>query len=256
MKAAWSGSGCSGLPRPSMVMTSRLPTVRDGVMQERMARPPTRTVHAPHCARPQPKCVPVSPRSLRSTYSSGTSGSSESISRVRPFTRMVILAMAVSALLGGHGGGRPHAPHLDHRLLALGAVVVHLAAVVDHVAPRGGGHRAVRVELPARAHPPRARDHHEEAVVGMEMRAAHVAGKPPDMRHVRAGLARIAEEDGLLVGARGVAHPLDLRGWREVHRGAVELGGDPAGQRDEENGENGRKEESLDAAHAVSYRKR
>src|SRR5215813_8915302 len=147
MKAAWSGSGCSGLPRPSMVMTSRLPTVRDGVMQERMARPPTRTVHAPHCARPQPKCVPVSPRSLRSTYSSGTSGSSESTSRVRPFTRMVILAMAVSALLGGSGGGRPHAPDLDHRLLVLCAVVVHLAAVVDDVAPRGSGHRAVGVEL-------------------------------------------------------------------------------------------------------------
>src|SRR5215475_6570852 len=235
-----------------MVMTSRLPTLRAGVMQERMARPPTRTVHAPHCARPQPKCVPVSPRSLRSTYSSGTSGSSDSTSRVRPFTRMVILAMAVSALLDGSGGGRPHAPDLDHRLLVLCAVVVHLAAVVDDVAPRGSGHRAVGVELLTRAHPPCAGDHHEEAVVGMKVRAAHVAGEPADAHHVRAWLARIAEEDGLLVGARRVLHPLDLRGRSEVHGGAVEVGGRPARERDDESGKNGEEGELQDAAHTVS----
>src|SRR5262249_4233069 len=110
---------------------------------------------------------------------------------------MVILAMAVSALLGGRGGG--------------------------------------------------------EAVVGMEGGAAHVAGKPPDTRHVGPRLAGIAEEDGLLVRARGVAHPLDLRGRGEVHGGAVELSDGMAGERGEENGENGREGESLDAAHAVSY---
>ena len=44
-----------------------LPTLGAGVTQERMARPPTSTVHAPHWARPQPKWVPVRPRSLRST---------------------------------------------------------------------------------------------------------------------------------------------------------------------------------------------
>src|SRR6266851_92512 len=98
MNAAWSGSGWSGVPRPSIVVTSRLPTLRAGVEHERTARPPTSTVHAPHWARPQPKCEPVRPRSFRSTYSRGTSGSSDSTSRVLPFTRSVSLAML--ALVG------------------------------------------------------------------------------------------------------------------------------------------------------------
>src|SRR5262249_56515310 len=107
---------------------------------------------------------------------------------------MVILAMAVSALLGGSGGGRPHAPDLDHRLLVLRAVVVHLAPVVDDVAPRGSGHRAVGVERLTRAHPPRAGDDHKETVVGMKVRAAHVPWEPADAHHVGAGLARIAKQ--------------------------------------------------------------
>ena len=40
---------------------------RAGAMHERTARPLTSTVHAPHWASPQPKWVPVSPRSPRST---------------------------------------------------------------------------------------------------------------------------------------------------------------------------------------------
>src|SRR5215471_12814338 len=67
-------------------------------------------------------------------------------------------------------GRRAHAPDLDDRLLRLGAVVVYLATVVDDVAPGGRRHRALRIELLAGAHPPRARQHREEAIVGMEMR--------------------------------------------------------------------------------------
>jgi hypothetical protein len=44
------------------------------------------------------------------------------------------------------------------------------------------------------------------------------------MRHVRPGLARIAEQHGLLRGAGRVAHPLDVGRGREVDRGAVEVG--------------------------------
>src|SRR5215470_8165943 len=108
---------------------------------------------------------------------------------------MAILAMAVSALLGGSGGGRPHAPDLDHRLLVLRAVVVHLAPVVDDVAPGGSWHRAVGVELPTRAHPPGAGDHHEEAVGVINLRAAQVPWEPADAHDVGPGRARIAEED-------------------------------------------------------------
>ena len=38
-----------------------------GSVHERIARPSTRTVHAPHCARPQPNFTPVSRRWLRRT---------------------------------------------------------------------------------------------------------------------------------------------------------------------------------------------
>ena len=50
-----------------MVVTSWPVTARAGVTHERTARPATSTVQAPHWASPQPKCVPVRPRSFRST---------------------------------------------------------------------------------------------------------------------------------------------------------------------------------------------
>src|SRR4026207_266099 len=44
-----------------------------GVTHDRVGVPFTCTVHAPHCATPQPNLVPVSPSSSRTTQSSGAS---------------------------------------------------------------------------------------------------------------------------------------------------------------------------------------
>src|SRR5712691_747517 len=100
-----------------------------------------------------------------------------------------------SALLGRGRGGRAHAPDLDDGLLVLGAVVVHLARVVDDVAPRGRGHGRVGVELLAGSHPPGTRQDHEETIVGVEVRPAHVPGQPLDPRDVQARLARVPVKD-------------------------------------------------------------
>src|SRR4029450_11914750 len=143
----------------------------------------------------------------------------------RPFRSGTIARVRTPRLplLGRRRRGGPHPPHLDDGLLVLGPVVVHLPAVVDHVAARGRRHGRGRIELLAGADPPRAGDDDEEAIVRMEVRPAHVAGQPLQPDHVGTRLARIAEEHGLLVGAGGVAHPLALRGSREIDGGAVDL---------------------------------
>ena len=56
-----------------MVVTARLPTALNGSMQERTGWPSRCTVHAPHCAIPQPNFVPVRPTRSRSTHSNGMS---------------------------------------------------------------------------------------------------------------------------------------------------------------------------------------
>src|SRR3989441_4770332 len=57
-----------------MVVTRLPPTAATGRTQVRVATPSKWTVHAPHCAMPQPNFVPVRPRVSRSTQSSGVSG--------------------------------------------------------------------------------------------------------------------------------------------------------------------------------------
>src|SRR5205809_5738258 len=59
--------------RPSIVLTACPWTLAAGVTHERTAWPSTWTVHAPHCAIPQPNLVPVRPRMSRSTQSRGMS---------------------------------------------------------------------------------------------------------------------------------------------------------------------------------------
>src|SRR5438105_14819713 len=54
-----------------MVVTRAPFTVDSGVTHERTALPFTCTVHAPHCAMPQPNFVPVSLSSSRITHSRG-----------------------------------------------------------------------------------------------------------------------------------------------------------------------------------------
>jgi len=50
-------------------------TLDKGRTQLRVATPSMCTVHAPHCATPQPYLVPVSPSCSRITHRSGVSGS-------------------------------------------------------------------------------------------------------------------------------------------------------------------------------------
>src|SRR5205085_3538620 len=63
-----STSGCSR--SPSIVVTSRSPTVWTSVMQESTGTPSSCTVQAPQCPSPQAILVPVKPRSSRSTSAS------------------------------------------------------------------------------------------------------------------------------------------------------------------------------------------
>ena len=58
-----------------MVVIRLLSTALTGSTQERVARPSTCTVQAPHWAMPQPYFVPVRPRLSRSTHNRGVDGS-------------------------------------------------------------------------------------------------------------------------------------------------------------------------------------
>ena len=67
MKATCSGCGCSGVPSPPSVVTLVPAAADTGSEHDRVGARSTWTVHAPHCASPQPKCGLLSPSSLRST---------------------------------------------------------------------------------------------------------------------------------------------------------------------------------------------
>ena len=101
------GRGGASRPRrrPSTVNTSRSPTREIGSAHDITACPPTTTVHAPHCSRPQPNFAARSPRSLRSTVRSGVSGSA-STRTSRPFTR----SRVGSATAGERTRGVPRSP--------------------------------------------------------------------------------------------------------------------------------------------------
>src|ERR1700739_3520753 len=56
-----------------MVVTcASLPTVLSAVTHDRLVTPLMITVHAPHCATPQPNLTPFVPTWLRRTYSNGS----------------------------------------------------------------------------------------------------------------------------------------------------------------------------------------
>src|SRR5437667_11796984 len=115
-------------------------------------------------------------------------------------------AGSMSALFGGSGSRRSHAPHLDDGLVVLGAVVMDLARVMDDIA--SGRHRdgAVRIELLAGPHPPGTGQYDEEAVVRMKVRPAHVSWQPLDTDDVGPGLAGVAEQHRRLIRSGRLTH--------------------------------------------------
>src|SRR5271166_171028 len=82
----WRPSGSS----PSIVVTSAPGTFPTGVMQDRVGRPPTCTVQAPHMPMQQPNLVPVRPMTSRMTHNSGVSSSTSTVTG-RPLTWNVIM---------------------------------------------------------------------------------------------------------------------------------------------------------------------
>src|SRR6185369_14546348 len=82
----------------------RSPRCEIGTMHERVAMPPTCTVHAPHALMPQPNFVPVSLRSSRNTQSSGVEGSTFT-SRCSPLTVNLKVAMLVRLLFRARCAG-------------------------------------------------------------------------------------------------------------------------------------------------------
>src|SRR5262249_20506178 len=152
-------------------------------------------------------------------------------------------------------GRRADANDQDDGLLVLGAVIVHaLGPVIDERAGRHR-HRRVRIVGAARADPPRALDHGDEAVVRMPVRPAHIAGQPFGQHHVEAAfLVRIALQHRLL-DARivRVVLPRDLIWQLERHGAGIELDGaarrDRRGERHRNSGTDGK---PGDAVHEAS----
>jgi hypothetical protein len=62
-----------------MVVTSAPWSDEIGIWQERIARPLTCTVHAPHSAMPHPYLVPFKSSVSRSTHNSGVSGATSTV---------------------------------------------------------------------------------------------------------------------------------------------------------------------------------
>src|SRR5512137_1059284 len=91
IQAFWSGWSPFA-DSPSMVVIRCPAASLTGSWQDRTGSPSSSTVHAPHCDRPQPNLVPVSPSASRRTQRSGVSVATSTVS-LRPFTRRVKRAM-------------------------------------------------------------------------------------------------------------------------------------------------------------------
>src|SRR5262245_2825469 len=95
MKACCNGWGRLALPKPSTVVTDFPTTLHTGLVQHFSGAPSISTMQQPHCSRPQPKRVPISPSSLRRTSSSG-------VSSLASDTLTGLLLTEKSKLLGTH----------------------------------------------------------------------------------------------------------------------------------------------------------
>src|SRR5260221_13260184 len=69
------------------------------VTHDLIASPSRWTVHAPHCALPQPYLVPVSPITSRSTQSSGIAGSTSTDCFVPLIVRLIALIVRFLSML-------------------------------------------------------------------------------------------------------------------------------------------------------------
>src|SRR2546429_9931868 len=87
----------SRLLRPSSEVTLCPSALEIGVMQERMGRPSSSTVHAPHCPSPQPNLAPLICKFSSRTYRSGVDGSSIVTLKFRPLTCSAYVAIKVSS---------------------------------------------------------------------------------------------------------------------------------------------------------------
>src|SRR5215475_10075983 len=128
-------------------------------------------------------------------------------------TRSACNPCKLLCLLDQRQRSRSFANDEDPGFLVLGAVPMHLLAKMrDETAARHGDH-IVFVDFVAGCHPPRAFDHGDEAIVGMEMRLAEVARLETVEDDVGSALGRIALQDDL-VGACGAGRiaPLVLIG--------------------------------------------
>src|ERR1700692_2616128 len=75
---------------PSIVVIALIPIDPTGSKHERTACPARKTVHAPHCAIPQPNFVPIRPMTSRSTHKSGMSGGTSAVCTLSLIFRVTI----------------------------------------------------------------------------------------------------------------------------------------------------------------------
>src|SRR5215831_19603239 len=90
-------------------------------------------------------------------------------------TRPACNPCTLSRLLDQRQRSRSFANDEDPGFLVLGAVPMHLLAEMGDETAARHGHHIVFVDFVAGCDPPRALDHGDEAIVGMEMRLAEVA---------------------------------------------------------------------------------
>ena len=86
--------------------------------------------------------------------------------------------------------------------LVFGPVPVHLLGEMGDEGAGGHGDRILFVELVSGCDPPRAFDHRDEAVVGMEVRLAEIARLEAVENHVEPALGRIAVQHDLIDAGR------------------------------------------------------
>src|SRR5262245_60308389 len=111
----------------------------------------------------------------------------------------------------------------DPGFLILSAVPMHLLAEMGDETAAGHGNHIVFVDFVAGCDPPRAFDHGDEAIVGMEMRLAEVAGLESIEDDVEPTLGRIALQDDLVgAGGAGRIAPLVLIGQSVDDGGGLE----------------------------------